>query len=71
DAHRAGLLVHAWTFRAENHFLPAALRRGSNPAAHGDLTHELQAFLDAGLDGVFCDHPDLAVAARDAFVSRR
>ena len=27
-AHRAGLLVHPWTFRAENAFLPGNLRRG-------------------------------------------
>ncbi|MGE0597103.1 MAG: glycerophosphodiester phosphodiesterase family protein [Hyphomonadaceae bacterium] len=63
-AHRAGLLVHAWTFRAENHFLPAELRRGENPAAHGDLAAELRAFYAAGIDGVFCDFPAIAVAAR-------
>ena len=28
---RKGLLVHAWTFRAENHFLPAPLRAGRGP----------------------------------------
>lgn len=63
DAHAAGLLVHAWTFRAENHFLPAPYQRGADPALRGDLAAELAAFLGSGLDGVFCDHPDLAVSA--------
>ena len=62
----AGLAVHAWTFRAENHFLPSALRRGDDPAAHGDLAAEIRAFMDAGVDGLFCDHPDLARRALDA-----
>ncbi|CAM3687193.1 esterase-like activity of phytase family protein [Isoptericola cucumis] len=66
DAHRAGLDVYAWTFRAENQFLPAELRSSDDPAAHGDLAGELDAFLDTGIDGVFSDHPDLAVAAIDA-----
>jgi glycerophosphoryl diester phosphodiesterase len=40
-------------------------RVGSDLAAHGDLAAETQAFLDAGVDGVFADHPDVAVAARE------
>lgn len=63
-AHAANLQVHAWTFRAENYFLPAELRRGDSPAAHGDLDAELRAFYAAGLDGVFSDFPGAAVAAR-------
>jgi glycerophosphoryl diester phosphodiesterase len=63
DAHRAGLVAHAWTFRAENTFLPADFRRGEDPAAHGDLVAEVRTFLRTGLDGVFSDHPDLAVEA--------
>jgi glycerophosphoryl diester phosphodiesterase len=63
DAHRAGLVAHAWTFRAENTFLPADFRRGDDPAAHGDLVAEIRTFLRTGLDGVFSDHPDLAVEA--------
>jgi glycerophosphoryl diester phosphodiesterase len=67
DAHRAGLLVHAWTFRAENAFLPHEHRRADTSlAAHGDLSAELALYFSLGLDGAFCDHPDLAVAARDA-----
>jgi glycerophosphoryl diester phosphodiesterase len=68
-AHAAGLQVHAWTFRAENTFLPAEYRRGADPAAHGDLAGCLQAYLDAGVDGFFTDHPAQgrqAVAARAA-----
>ncbi|MCK0116933.1 esterase-like activity of phytase family protein, partial [Isoptericola sp. S6320L] len=63
DAHRAGLEVHAWTFRAENTFLPTGFRSSGDPAEHGDLAGEIRVFLDAGLDGLFADHPDLAVAA--------
>ena len=29
DAHAAGMRVHVWTLRAENHFLPTALRRAA------------------------------------------
>jgi glycerophosphoryl diester phosphodiesterase len=68
-AHDAGLQIHAWTFRAENHFLPTEFRRGADPAAHGDLAGCLDAYLDAYLDGFFTDHPALgrqAVAARAA-----
>lgn len=68
-ARSAGLVVHAWTFRAENFFLPAELRRGDAAAAdhlrqHGDLDAELRAFYALGVDGVFSDFPAAAVAAR-------
>jgi len=68
-AHAANLRVHAWTFRAENYFLPAELRRGDTTAPdymrqHGDVDAELRAFYAVGLDGVFSDFPGLAVAAR-------
>ncbi|MEN9705623.1 MAG: hypothetical protein RLZZ393_1502 [Pseudomonadota bacterium] len=67
DAHRAGLAVHAWTFRAENHFLPPALRVGADEAGKGDLAGEIRAFLDAGLDGVFTDNPDVGRAVVESF----
>lgn len=63
DAHAAGLAVHAWTFRAENCFLPEALRRGADPATHGNLSAEVEACMAAGVDGLFADHPALARAA--------
>ncbi|MDR7279542.1 glycerophosphoryl diester phosphodiesterase [Catenuloplanes atrovinosus] len=64
DAHRLGLVVHAWTFRAENQFLPADFRIGADPNARGDIIAEYELFYSLGLDGVFSDHPDTAVAAR-------
>jgi glycerophosphoryl diester phosphodiesterase len=75
DAHAAGLMVHAWTFRRENTFLPADFRHGdpSSPnfaALTGDLRAECSRFFELGLDGLFSDNPKLAVAARDAFVAR-
>jgi len=68
DAHAEELLVHAWTFRAENHFLPPAARSGTEPAALGDLALELVPYLKAGLDGVFIDQPVLGVRTRDALL---
>lgn len=63
DAHRRGLEVHAWTFRAENSFLPLPFRSSATPADLGDLAGEIQVFVDAGIDGLFSDQPGLAVAA--------
>jgi glycerophosphoryl diester phosphodiesterase len=63
NAQAAGLKVHPWTFRRENAFLPPALRRGSDPAAAGDLAAELRAFVAAGVDGVFTDNTPEVVAA--------
>lgn len=62
-ARGAGLRVHAWTVRAENIFLPAPLRKGEDPAAHGDMAAEVQRLVDAGVDGLFCDFPGGCVAA--------
>ena len=58
DAHAAGLLVHVWTLRDENQFLAARFRNGSDPRTRGDAHAEAQAFLEAGVDGIFTDHPD-------------
>jgi glycerophosphoryl diester phosphodiesterase len=68
-AHKAGLPVVIWTMRAENQFLPTECRVGIDPNAIGDLGCEVSAYLDAGVDAFFTDHPDLGVAARDAWVS--
>ncbi|MEN9855750.1 MAG: hypothetical protein RL186_303 [Pseudomonadota bacterium] len=72
-AHKAKLALHPWTFRAENYFLPKDFQAGNSSdsaflAKHGDLAAEIKAFLDLGIDGLFSDHPDVAVAARDAWV---
>jgi glycerophosphoryl diester phosphodiesterase len=63
DAHAAGLLVHPWTFRAENAFLPLDYRRGAERAVRGDGQGEIEAFLRSGIDGFFTDHADVGVAA--------
>ena len=59
DAHARDLKVHAWTFRAENQFLPTNLRRSADPNAPGDLAGEIRAVLDAKIDGYFTDNPDI------------
>jgi glycerophosphoryl diester phosphodiesterase len=64
DAHAAGLQVVPYTFRDENQFLPAELRRGDAPNAPGDAAAEYRQFYALGVDGVFTDHPDTAVRAR-------
>ncbi len=66
DAHAAGLKVHAYTFRAENQFLPKNLRSDADPNHLGDLEAELAIHLAAGLDGFFTDHADFGARARDA-----
>jgi glycerophosphoryl diester phosphodiesterase len=62
-AHALGLEVWAWTFRPENFFLPAELRRGDDMNAHGDQLAELRQFAELGVDAVFCDFPAMGVAA--------
>jgi glycerophosphoryl diester phosphodiesterase len=65
DAHAAGLLVHPYTFRNENTFLPVEWQRGANPADYGNAFAEYRQFYGLGVDGLFSDNPDTAVAARD------
>jgi len=55
DAHAAGLAVHPWTFRSEPVFLL--------PKYAGDPHAEYREFLRLGVDGLFTDFPDVAVAA--------
>ncbi|WP_309109817.1 glycerophosphodiester phosphodiesterase [Saccharothrix sp.] len=66
DAHTRGLIVHAWTFRNENAFLPADFRTSTDPAAYGRAFEEYAKFYATGLDGLFADNPDTAVEARSA-----
>lgn len=68
DAHRAGLRVHPWTFRAENVFLPPSMRVGTDPAGRGHLDLEIRRFLDLGIDGFFTDFPGIGFATRKAMV---
>ena len=65
EAHAARLAVHVWTFRAENAFLPATLRRGTAAQEHGDIVAELKFHLSAGADALFCDQPDIGRAVVD------
>jgi glycerophosphoryl diester phosphodiesterase len=62
DAHERGLEVYTWTCRPENAFLARRFRRAGGPAAFGDHEREWGELRDAGVDGVFVDHPDLGVA---------
>ena len=64
-AHAAGLEVFTWTFRPENAFLAKRHRGKGGRAEFGDWRAEFSEILGTGLDGVFADHPDLALAARD------
>lgn len=58
-AHAAGLLVHGWTLRLEPQFLPEPLRGPEVTPQYADhVAMTLIAQLrEAGLDGVFTDHP--------------
>ncbi len=64
DAHRAGLVVHPYTFRNENTFLPLEFRGSADPAAYGNAFAEYEQFFALGVDGLFSDNSDTAVEAR-------
>ncbi|GAA5205174.1 glycerophosphodiester phosphodiesterase family protein [Microbacterium kyungheense] len=67
DAHERGLRVFTWTCRPENRFLIGQFRTRGGPSEFGDWEAEWSVIRDAGIDGVFVDHPDLGVAFfRDA-----
>ena len=59
DAHKAGLSVHTWTFRNEAGRLTFDYK---TPAA------EYLQFYRAGIDGLFSDFSDTAVAARAVYL---
>jgi glycerophosphoryl diester phosphodiesterase len=63
-AHAAGLAVVPWTLRGENSYLPAHLRRGSEPGGLGDAAGEARLLLALGVDGLITDCPDVAVQVR-------
>lgn len=60
-AQERGLRVFTWTCRPENAFLLPTHRRSGGKAAFGDYRGEWSVLREAGLDGVFVDHPDLGV----------
>ncbi|AZQ33516.1 glycerophosphodiester phosphodiesterase [Streptomyces cyaneochromogenes] len=69
DAHKVGLLLHPWTMRNENPFLPANFRKGTDPDAYGDVFGAYKTYFATGIDGVFTDNPDTGVLAREDFVN--
>jgi len=60
DAHKAGLFVHAYTFRNEKKYLAGTYA--------GDPAAEYLDYFRAGIDGVFSDFTSTAVAARAAWL---
>lgn len=71
DAHAAGLLVHPYTFRAENTFLPVEYRAGTDPTAYGRAIDEQLRFLRTGIDGLFTDQADIGLVARTEFLAAK
>ncbi|MFG2432363.1 glycerophosphodiester phosphodiesterase [Streptomyces sp. NPDC048590] len=67
DAHELGLVLHPYTLRNENSFLPADFRRGTDPHAYGDVFGAARAYFEAGIDGIFSDNPDTALLAAADF----
>jgi glycerophosphoryl diester phosphodiesterase len=67
DAHHAGLVVHPYTFRAENNFLPVDYQTTTVPTDYGRAIDEQIIYLRAGLDGLFTDQADIGVIARAEF----
>ncbi|MEW1569270.1 glycerophosphodiester phosphodiesterase [Streptomyces sp. NPDC060011] len=70
DAHHAGLVLHPYTMRNENPFLPANFRKGTDPTAYGDAFGAFKAYFETGIDGVFSDNADTALLARADFLAR-
>ncbi|MFI5639316.1 glycerophosphodiester phosphodiesterase [Streptomyces goshikiensis] len=67
DAHARSLVLHPYTARNENSFLPAEYRRGTDPAAYGDAFGAFQRYFELGIDGIFTDNPDTGLLAAEAF----
>ena len=70
NAHTVGLGVHPHTFRAENAFLPDALRSSDREDLPGLLEEEMLTFMELGVDGVFTDNPDIGVRAKKRFLAK-
>ncbi|CAM5619661.1 glycerophosphodiester phosphodiesterase OS=Streptomyces glaucescens OX=1907 GN=SGLAU_06420 PE=3 SV=1 [Streptomyces glaucescens] len=69
DAHKVGLVLHPYTLRNENPFLPADFRKGTDPDGYGDVFGAYRTYFATGIDGVFTDHPDTGLLARQEFVN--
>jgi glycerophosphoryl diester phosphodiesterase len=69
DAHKRGLILHPYTMRNENPFLPANFRKGTDPTAYGDAFGAFRTYFETGIDGVFSDNADTALLARADFLN--
>ncbi|MER6419152.1 glycerophosphodiester phosphodiesterase [Streptomyces sp. NPDC001137] len=69
DAHKVGLILHPYTMRNENPFLPAEYRKGTAADAYGDPFGAFRTYFATGIDGVFTDNADTGVLAREDFVN--
>ena len=69
DAHKVGLILHPYTMRNENPFLPAEYRKGTAADAYGDPFGAFKTYFATGIDGVFTDNADTGVLAREDFVN--
>ncbi|WP_455358009.1 glycerophosphodiester phosphodiesterase [Streptomyces sp. SYSU K21746] len=67
DAHAHGLILHPYTLRNENSFLPLDFRRGTDPNAYGDAFGAYRAYFEQGIDGIFTDNPDTGLLAAADF----
>ncbi len=67
DAHDADLILHPYTMRNENTFLPANFRKGTDPTAYGDAFGAFKAYFETGIDGIFSDNADTALLAAADF----
>ena len=70
EAHAVDLLVHPYTFRNENSFLPLDFRMGTDLRDYGRAFEEYRLFYGLGVDGLFADNADTALEARADFLSR-
>ncbi|MET7621028.1 glycerophosphodiester phosphodiesterase [Streptomyces sp. NPDC005408] len=67
DAHAEGLILHPYTMRNENTFLPADFRRGTDPNAYGDAFGAFKVYFETGIDGIFTDNADTGLLAAADF----
>ena len=72
NAKAAGLVVHIYTLRPENAFLPANLKKVpvTDNTVRGDSITEIQTFLQAGVDGFFTDDSAVGREAIRTFVKK-
>ncbi|WP_317442329.1 glycerophosphodiester phosphodiesterase [Streptomyces collinus] len=69
DAHKVGLILHPYTMRNENPFLPAEYRKGAAADGYGDAFGAFRTYFATGIDGVFTDNADTGVLARADFLA--